>query len=256
MANARPGLPNPESVVAEIPFTSRAEGLEGKTYRILRTTEVDEYETPPTKAAVEESMFAEARRRRPGDRFGGTSRRAAKLSIADVEFEEFDDLADLIATLPDHQSMVDQDIPTDRDSDRVEDEQRNIRVEAFIYAASVENDNDYHLIIGRDPNADGDPVYMTMELSGLPEADEPSHDALREARTAFKDYFADFFDGDLPGTSYDFYDPPIPIDVEGSLFWDASHATGSRPGPQSLRPDMPTVWEVHPISRIQLFEPE
>ena len=54
--------------------------------------------------------------------------------------------------------------------------------------------------------------------------------------------------------TYDFYDPPIPIQVEGSLFFDMSHATGQRPGPQSLKSRMPTIWEVHPISSIT-FEP-
>ena len=43
--------------------------------------------------------------------------------------------------------------------------------------------------------------------------------------------------------------------VEGSLFFDMSHATGTPPGPSSLRPNMPTIWEVHPITRI-VFEPQ
>lgn len=256
----RPGLPNPKSVVAEIPFTARTEGLESKpvTYRIIRTNEVDQYEKKPTKGAVEESMMLEAKKKKaPGDQFGGTSRRAAKLSIVDAELEEFEDVADLIATLPSHQAMKKKKIPTDAKSNRVEEEQRNVRVSsAFLYAASREDDNDYHLIVGRDPNADGDPMYITMELSGLPAANAKSRKALQEARTAFKDFFNDFFGGELPGTSYDFYDPPIPMDVEGSLFWDASHASGSRPGPQSLRDDIPTVWELHPISRMELFPPE
>jgi hypothetical protein len=38
--------------------------------------------------------------------------------------------------------------------------------------------------------------------------------------------------------------------VEGSLFFDMSHATGGKPGPQDLRKDIPTIWEVHPITRI------
>ena len=39
----RRGLPKPDSVVAEVPFTSPG----GRTYRILRTTERDAYETAP-----------------------------------------------------------------------------------------------------------------------------------------------------------------------------------------------------------------
>jgi hypothetical protein len=50
------------------------------------------------------------------------------------------------------------------------------------------------------------------------------------------------------------YDPPIPIEVEGSLFFDMSHANGQGPGPATLRKDIPTIWEIHPVSKI-LFEP-
>jgi hypothetical protein len=121
-----------------------------------------------------------------------------------------------------------------------------VRVRAFLFAASREDDNDYHLIIGRDPSAP--PMYMTMEISGLPPVHSPHHGQLHTARDAYKTFFGSM----LPGRSYDFYDPPIPLDVEGSLFFDISHATGSKPGPQDLRPDMPVVWEVHPISMIVL----
>ena len=250
-SNARPGLPNPESVVEVIPFGG-TEGV-GKAgapaYRIIRTNEVDEYE--------EIELEAKKKKKAPGEQFGGTSRRAAKLSLVDEELEEFSDVADLVDTLQSHATMKKKKIPTDAGSDRVPQERRNVRVSpAFIYAASIEDDNDYHLIVGRDPEAGGDPVYITMELSGLPPADLPSSAALRKARAAFKKYFKDVFDNQLPGTRYDFYDPPIRIDVEGSLFWDASHATGSKPGPQSLRDDIPTVWEIHPIGRMTLFPPE
>jgi hypothetical protein len=68
------------------------------------------------------------------------------------------------------------------------------------------------------------------------------------ARKAFKT----FFGTDLPGFTYDFYDPPIPVSIAGSLFFDMSHATGQRPGPASLKSRMPTIWEVHPVSSIAL----
>ena len=58
------------------------------------------------------------------------------------------------------------DIPTTASSDRVDEEKRNVRVKAFLYAASREDDNDYHLIIGRAPNKPA--KYMTAEISGLP----------------------------------------------------------------------------------------
>jgi hypothetical protein len=224
------------------------EAAPARTYRVLRTSEVDPYDPPLTPAEM--AGLAIGLVRPAGDAFEGTARRDAKISISDAAIEDFDDLRDLIDMLPAHNKMKNHVPPISkgRNSKRVQEEHRNVRIRAFIYAASREDDNDFHLIVGRDP--DLDPVYMTMELSGLPPQSSSHHDRLKETRNAYKDFFA----GDIPGTSYDFYDPPIPMEVEGSLFFDMSHATGSRPGPASLRPDMPVVWEVHPISRI-VFEP-
>lgn len=250
----RPGLPDPGAVLAEFTFIPRGAGLAAgaaagaRSYRVLRTSEMDSYEPA---LSLEQFAAMGARLRTAGDAFRGTSRRAAKISISSAAIETFDDLQDLIEFLEAEDDMIQHDPPITRDADsgRVAEEERNIRVRAFIYAASREEDNDFHLIIGRDPDRSPS-LYMTMELSGLPLASSPHHAKLKRARDDFKEFFAD----ELPNGSYDFYDPPIPIEVEGSLFFDMSHATGGRPGPASLRDDMPTIWEVHPISKI-VFEP-
>jgi hypothetical protein len=258
-------LPAPENVVWEMSFqpgaaagpavaAMRAAGgapapaAPTRTYRILRTNESDEYDPP---VALEELAGFEAVRAAAvvNERFSGTARKACKLSIADAPVERFNDLKKLIETLPKHDAMKHHQPPITvaATSGRVAEEKRNVRVTAFLYAASRENDNDYHLIIGRSRTAA--PVYMTIEISGLPPSNSPAFARLKAARTAYKNFFPN-----LPGSGYDFYQPPVPVEVEGSLFWDASHATGSRPGPQQLRPKMPVVWEIHPVSEI-LFEP-
>jgi hypothetical protein len=179
------------------------------------------------------------------------ARRAAKLSIANAPIETFNDLTNLLATLPSKQAMVNHNPPitTQTNSNRVAEEKRNVRVKCWLYAASHEDDNDYHLILGRAPGLNPK-RFMTMEVSGLPPTNFPSFPALKGVR----DSYNMFFSGRLPGDGYDFYPTPIPVLVEGSLFFDRSHATGTPPGPQSLRPNMPTIWEVHPITRI-VFEP-
>lgn len=262
MPNSKLGSPAPESVLLELtlvppariesrapraPFEAAAEPT---IYRILRTNQMDEYDEP---VELEILIARGAERAAPGDNFRGTARRAAKISVADAEIEEFSDLRTLIQSLPSFEGMVRHDPPilVDRESDRVSEEKRNVRVRAFLYAASRENDNDFHLIVGRDPNLSA--MYMTMEVSGLPPSSSEHFAVLREARDAYQDFFRNQPDG-LPGSSYDFYRPPIPVEVEGSLFFDMSHSTGGRPGPQDLRDDIPTIWEVHPISRI-VFEP-
>ncbi len=239
-----------ESILAGIPiektrtFTSAAR----KTSYKIETVHDDHEAEMRARPEAERDVSAAAA---GGDKFQGTARKAAKISLASAAMESFADVQALIATLPGHSAMVNHVPPIKKTaaSNRVDEEKRNVKVAAFLYAASREDDNDFHLIIGRAPTA-SPAVYMTVELSGLPPANAASFAKLKAARDAFKD----FFGSDLPGSSYDFYSPPIPVEIEGSLFFDMSHATGSRPGPSALRPKMPVVWEIHPISKI-VFEP-
>ena len=255
----RPGMPALDSIHDD--KTTFRPKAGGPTYRILKTTEVDTYEkTPPAMAlakvlkgnkAPAPAAILAAVTKPPsagGDNFAGTARKAAKLSIANAKTENFTDVAKLIATLPPVSQMVALNIPTTPTSNRVKQEQRNVHVTAYLFAASKEADNDFHLIIGRNPKA-GQEMYMTMELSGLPPTGSPAFPALSAARTAYKNFFGA---ANLPGAGYHFYQPPIPVQIDGSLFFDATHSTGQAPGPPSLKSRMPTIFEVHPISKIKL----
>ncbi len=236
------------SILFEIPFSPPT--LKGGKYRIIVTNEMDEYDSPAPLAELMATSMATLAAR-GGDNFRGTARKAAKTSIANAPVEVFADLRDLIATLPSTQAMVNHNPPitVSSNSNRVAEEKRNVQLRVWLYAASRENDNDFHLIFGRSPGS-LPKMYMTMELSGLPPASSTHFNKLKAARDAYKN----FFGNSLPGTSYQHYDPPIPVEIEGSLFFDMSHSTGSKPGPQRLRNNMPTIWEVHPISKI-VFEP-
>jgi len=234
-------LPDPASVIEEAELISPR----GTKYRVLKTSELDPYERP---LAAEEIPTAGAARLTPGDNFAGTDRRDAKLSIANAPTEQFDDLQNLVGTLTADSKMIDHKPPltTAPGCQRVTEEVRNVRVRAFLYAASREADNDFHFIVGRDASLS--PTYMNMELSGLPPRTSPAFKKLDTARTSYKTFIKD----QLPGAGYHHYDPPIPIEVQGSLFFDITHAQGPHPGPAQLRPK--TIWEVHPISDI-VFEP-
>lgn len=236
----RAGLPAKDSVVGITLPTA------GAGYMIIHTNEIDAYETGEPKAG---SRAAKQVAASTGDDYSGSSRRAAKLSISAAKTETFKDVKDLIQTLPAESLMVAHKPPigTGPTSSRVQEEQRNVHVSAFLYAASKEADNDFHLIVGRDLKAVPE-LYMTMELSGLPPSNSPSFARLKGARDAFKKFFADHAGGKLPGLTYDFYQPPIPVQIDGSLFFDLTHASGQRPGPPSLKSRMPVVWEIHPIT--------
>lgn len=252
------GMPSLDSVHAVVNFTPIPGG---PTFRILRTIESDAYESSPLKAAVSalvaagepgptaiaDALVAAPRAR--SDDFAGTARAAAKLSVGTGDLETLADVAALIASLPSDVSMIDRTpvIDTSATSGRVSEEQRNIQLDGFLYAASRESDNDFHLIVGRAPTANPE-MYMTMEISGLPPSDNPAYTHIKGARDAF----SAFFGAHLPHMTYDFYQPPIPVVIEGPIFFDMSHATGQRPGPPSLKSRMPTIWEIHPVTLIVL----
>jgi len=258
----RAGMPAKDSIIgiSTLPAATTMAGAVAAApkYRVIHTNEVDEYE----KAAASPQAFAAAAAKAApvSDNYAGTDRKAAKLSISTAPTETFADIKDLIATLTTGASseaaMKKHTPPIKKTAtqNRVKEEQRNVQVKAFLYAISREADNDFHCILGRDPNATPE-VYMTMELAGLPPKTAASFQTLQAVRNAFKQFYTQNV-GAMPGPGYDFPDPPVPVEISGSLFFDITHATsgGTRPGPKSLKNKMPVIWEVHPITKV-VFEP-
>lgn len=245
----RAGLPAKDSIIGVTVPTPPLAAEPGVTqYAFIHTNETDEY----GEDAAAPNLSAATAALPPGDDFQGTDRKAAKISISEAQTEKFNDLRNLINSLAPEDVMKKHKpkIAKGAKSKRVKEEQRNIRVKAFMYAASREADNDFHLIIGRNPKSNPE-MYMTMELSGLPPSDSPAFAQLDAARKAFKKFFDDHGEA-LPGAGYVFPDPPVPVTIDGSLFFDMTHATGTRPGPKSLKSRMPVIWEVHPITKIVL----
>jgi hypothetical protein len=252
------GLPSPDTVVSRlvlipqrrakaVPAGIRVSGVPQPAYEIIRTNQVDPYEEKP--ASDHAVLAAPQVMAKAGDSFQGTSRRRAKLAIANASTETFDDVKDLIASFAAEKSMINHKpkIGRGKDSDRVAEEKRNVRVRAWINASSREADNDFHLIDGRGPSKP--PMFMTMEVSGLPPKSAASRVKIERARNAYKKFFTE-----LPGVGYDFYNPPVPVEIGGSLFFDITHSSGGRPGPKDLRKHMPVIWEVHPVTNL-VFEP-
>jgi hypothetical protein len=267
----RPGMPALDSIHDDKTTFTPTSG--GPTYRILKTTETDTYENTapaiafrnalagqkmPVRAALAAADKLSPAKPQAGldaaaavrsDNFAGTDRKAAKTSVATAKTQTYNDVSQLIATLPSLDQMVKLKIPQDSASNRVSQENRNVHITGFLFASSREADNDFHLIVGLDPKV-GKETYMTMEVSGLPPKSDPAFAALNKARTAFKQFFQK--PRNLPGAGYHFYQPPIPVQADGSLFFDVKHSTGQSPGPPSLKSRMPTIWEIHPVTNIKL----
>lgn len=178
--------------------------------------------------------------------FRGKDRKVAKTSIANASVEDFASLEALLATLPSDDAMQHHSPKITRDLgfDRVAEEQRNVRVPAFICAIKYEADQDWHIIGANDSRCDG-PIFFNFEVSGLPAKSAPSRAALATVRQQLSDLLG----GELPGSGgyFDYKDGgnPIPVVIQGSLFYDVDHAPGVV-GPANMKPT--TSWEIHPVT--------
>jgi hypothetical protein len=165
----------------------------------------------------------------------------AKTTFAIAPLEEFSNLPALMVTLADDDYMLER-VAKDWDFDRIDEERRNVRVTAYLFAMKKESDNDYHLIIDDDGSLE-EGAKLNIEVSGIPD-EGPDGRALSDVRDAFKRYF----DGSPPTKYKPFQDPPIKVIIEGSLFFDCDHPAG-QVGPEGYRPL--TAWEIHPIRKIE-----
>ena len=176
--------------------------------------------------------------------FRGKDRSEPKTSVADAALETFSSISDLESTLPPDEAMLNHDPQITRGTmDRAVEEQRNVRVVAWIYAIKYESDQDWHIIAGTDPRTGG-PRYLNTEVSGLPARASPFRDTLLTVR----EELIQILGGDLPGpSSYRKFDEPIPVKIDGSLFYDVDHKPGAV-GPVDMKPT--SAWEIHPITNL------
>jgi hypothetical protein len=246
-------VPEPGGATSVAPAPTIAPPRQAFMSRSGRRYSVTETNEPGTEEKLRREIEQRLRQMTPAERsmhaanvdnFAGHDRKVAKTSIADAPDQSFANLGALLESLPKDSDMLNHDpeITEDADSDRVDEEKRNVTVPAFLYATKKEADNDYHLILGTNDAGQ----FMTAEVSGLPPAGN-IRARLKVARDAFKQ----FFSGQPIGTSYKKFDPPIPVRISGSLFFDVDHPAGVV-GPEPFKPK--TAWEIHPVTSIE-FEP-
>lgn len=176
------------------------------------------------------------------DNFSGHDRKKAKTSIAEIGTDNYNSINELINTLQSDNEMINHNPPISHkeSSNRVFEEKRNAKIlNTFIYAIKREPDNDFHIIIGNVPD---NHVYLNIENSGLPGGRSKSYRKLKAVRKKFEDKF-----GELCSTAYLKFNPPVPVLIEGSLFYDIDHRPGAV-GPAGLKPA--TSWEIHPVTDV------
>lgn len=179
-------------------------------------------------------------------KFRGVDRKTPKTTVVTATQQNFGDIVALAQSLASDNSMMNHTPPIERDTmTRATEEQRNVRVTAWIYAIKYEADQDWHVIIGTNPAATPK-TFFNAEISGLPGNSAAAYQKL----LAVRQKLADILTNNLPaGSGYRKYDFPIPVVVDGSLFFDVDHAAGVV-GPTGMRPQ--TAWEIHPVTRLAL----
>ncbi|HEX9505501.1 MAG TPA: hypothetical protein VGA62_05800 [Acidimicrobiia bacterium] len=195
-----------------------------------------------------------------GEDFEGHYRAIAKTSVVRAASgrvapaKAFTDLNALLAFLPTDAKMraiypklvVDPSasvtIKTKAPAARVPEEQRNVKVACWLYAARSEGDNDFHVIVGSSRD-DANATFLNVEVSGLPKA---GHDRtlLQQARH----HIEALLGSPPPKDRYDQRQPPLHVVVTGSLLFDADHY------PHTIGPGThksASVWAIHPVISIQ-----
>jgi hypothetical protein len=183
-----------------------------------------------------------------GNEFAGTARAAAKTHTTSGTAKTFATLDELFSSgllVSDsamrHHHPVITEAPT---SPRMKEEKINVQIsEVFIYGIYRESDNDFHMIIGNNKSGSNRQL-LNAEVSGLP-GDGNGLDSIRQK-------IIDKF-GDISCNSGAFkpVGTPIPISIQGSIFFDIDHPSG-KVGFGSYKPK--TAWEIHPVIDIVFLD--
>jgi hypothetical protein len=177
--------------------------------------------------------------------FTGKVRKDAKTSFADAAVDTFRDVKQLRNSFKDEEWMHKYSDARKQKAPRCKEEQKNVALtNVYLFAVSREDDNDFHLILGSNPAQGKNQVFISAEVSGLPDPASPHYAALKAVRETFKHYFADrykkeqiFFVNEKR--------PPIKLEyIEGSLFFD-NHHYNAYSGFNGFK--AATAWEIHPV---------
>ncbi len=172
-------------------------------------------------------------------------REPAKTTVAIAPTEAFASLHALLASLPPDEEMRPEHRELRRIGGRVPVEDRNVAVEAWVYAAAREPDGDYHLMLGDGPVRPTE--FMTAEITRVP-AKSGDASGLGAVRAQFHAIF-----GRLYGLGfYKRITPPRHVRVTGSLFYDIDHRPG-HVGPRDAAPT--TAWAIHPLTSLEELPP-
>ena len=190
--------------------------------------------------------------------FDGKRRADAKTTISTGTLKIYRTVRHFLTAFADLHPDADMPAIIDGSSGRVPLEDFNATIKkAWLFCYAKESDEDFHLVIGntRNINASGN-RFIIVEVGGLPKTGE----ARANLAQVQKDFF-DIIGGVVCSGGYIWFNKgkdPIPITVSGSIYWDTEHWSKAhneigKHGPDTLKPRLTTVWEIHPITAIGKF---
>ncbi len=194
------------------------------------------------------SLRAAANRRCDHDYFDGSYRAAVKTTIHSGSYRKYTYLSTMLNSLPEDDYMAnDLTPPITTATLRVTEEKRNVRItRTYLYGYSKQADEDYHLIVGTTTNP-ATARYFNVEVSGAPsDENAAAYTTLSNVLTTFHTATG----GERCGSGYLMYNPPLRLEVRGSLFFDKEHYNEDI-GPAAARPL--TAWEVHPVTYLKFY---
>lgn len=173
----------------------------GKVYEVT-------FETPPEGLEKEKLDCVT-------DVFHGTARKTPKTTVVDANMEIFLTLKLFLSGLPKDKLMIENTLIKSKPNERVIEEKRNVKLkQVFLIAIKREPDNDFHMIIGDEKGN-----FLNTENTGLITT---SPQKLKDVRKKI----ITFMGGNFCSAKYQKFSPGIPIEIEGSLFYDTEHKPG------------------------------
>lgn len=178
-----------------------------------------------------------------GNKFDGSYRKAAKLSIA-AHNASGTNLAKLIKRVL---ALDNGSIAVTKTSARIEIEDSVVTlISVYLYAIARESDEDYHIIIGTSANP-STANFFNIECSGLPPTSNPGYTKLKTVRQKVVALLGGI---ERCTNGYIKFTDHPKVKIIGSLFYDKEHESNI-PGPSTSKPK--TAWELHPITEFKIL---
>ena len=203
-------------------------------------TQPGEFSTSASDAVMARSVAADPATEKFRDGQGGGVREEAKTTFSTASYQNRT-LKWLVNNLPSNQAM--DAFNLGNNSPRCAPENKNVHVKtAYLYIFKHEDDKDYHLLIGNKKKYAEANYIFNAEISGLPVNFVHDLDQLTKVRKDAVDFFKT-----QKSCSSQNYILSIPIEIEGSLFYDFFHKNETA---KCKNIQANTAWEIHPVHSI------